>query len=449
MRITSLITLALLLSACDKSIPNARPVYSIQIEQAAAARIDAPVLPLSPMAQVGKKIFFDENLSASGKMSCATCHSPNNAYAPVNALAAQLGGPILSEQGMRAVPTLTYHERTPPFRVMPDSRIDLDDGGTKKAQRLAQKKIIDAQVEQAIRAGKANTVNVVHAETVVPSGGFDWDGRAMSLADQASGPLFDTKEMANTNVKSVLDKLKGAAYADDLIKVFGQDALSQPEAAVRNAYKALAQFQLEDRSFHPYNSKFDFYLAGRVQLSEKEMRGLKLFDDAKKGNCAACHLDKPTKNRLAPVFTDYQFEALAAPRNTELLVNADPHFSDQGLCGPNRKDMAEQEMNCGLFKTPTLRNVATRRAFFHNGVFHSLEDVVRFYVERDTRPEKWYPRGSDGKITLFNDLPLALRDNVDVGDPPFNRHLGEQPALSEPEIKDVVAFLKTLTDGYK
>jgi cytochrome c peroxidase len=112
-----------------------------------------------------------------------------------------------------------------------------------------------------------------------------------------------------------------------------------------------------------------------------------------------------------------------------------------------RKSFAKQQNYCGLFKTPTLRNVAKRQVFFHNGVFHSLDDAVRFYVEREAKPEAWYPKRG-GKIDMYNDLPTALRANVDVADAPFDRKRGETPALDDNEIRDIVAFLKTLTDGY-
>jgi cytochrome c peroxidase len=83
-----------------------------------------------------------------------------------------------------------------------------------------------------------------------------------------------------------------------------------------------------------------------------------------------------------------------------------------------------------------------------NGEVRSLEDAVRFYVERETRPERWYPRRADGTVAMYDDLPAVHRANVDVTDAPFNRR-GEEPALSEEEIRDVVAFLKTLTDNYR
>jgi cytochrome c peroxidase len=70
-------------------------------------------------------------------------------------------------------------------------------------------------------------------------------------------------------------------------------------------------------------------------------------------------------------------------------------------------------------------------------------------VERETRPEKWYPRKADGTVEMYDDLPAVHRVNVDVSDAPFNRRRGEEPALNDQEIEDVVAFLNTLTDGYR
>jgi cytochrome c peroxidase len=101
-----------------------------------------------------------------------------------------------------------------------------------------------------------------------------------------------------------------------------------------------------------------------------------------------------------------------------------------------------------LFRTPSLRNAATRRVFFHNGVFHRLDDVVRFYAERDTRPREWYPRGPGGVTLKFDDLPPQYRGNVERL-APLDRRAGDSPALSEADIKDIVAFLNTLTDGYE
>ena len=60
--------------------------------------------------------------------------------------------------------------------------------------------------------------------------------------------------------------------------------------------------------------------------------------------------------------------------------------------------MQDRPEYCGLFRTPSLRNVALRQTFFHNGVFHSLRDAVAFYVTRETDPGRWYPRNPDGSV---------------------------------------------------
>ena len=135
-------------------------------------------------------------------------------------------------------------------------------------------------------------------------------------------------------------------------------------------------------------------------------------------------------------------------RNDAIAANADPNYFDLGLCGPLRTDFLQRKDYCGLFRTPSLRNVALRRTFFHNGVFHSLDAVLHFYVQRDTDPGKWYRRDATGRIRKFDDLPLQYHGNVNT-DPPFDRKPGDRPALAEAEIQDVIAFLQTLNDGYQ
>lgn len=446
--ILALATLAPLLSACNRRETAHAPVTPAPIA-AAPAPVPAPNMqvlpstppaPLSAMAQLGKKIFFDASLSASGKLSCASCHNPDNAHAPANDLAVQLGGLAMQQQGGRAVPSLRYHEHAPAFSIGPDTKADEDDKST--VQAAAQPGAAGPAVAKA-------TVRATGATELVPQGGFDWDGRALNLTDQAGGPLLAANEMANTSADALLSKLKAAPYAADMQLLFGPAVFTSPNLALGEAYFALALYQREDRSFHPYDSKYDAYLAHKVMLSEQEMRGLSLFKDPKKGNCATCHSEKPSRDgRLPPTFTDYQFEALAAPRNPTILANRDAAYFDLGMCGPWRKDAAKQLNYCGYFKTPSLRNVATRKVFFHNGVFHSLDEVLHFYVERETRPEKWYAHGKDGKPVKYDDLPVGNRANVDVTDAPFDRKVGDTPALSDEEIKDVIAFLMTLNDGY-
>ncbi|MGN5507475.1 hypothetical protein ACLJCO_09730, partial [Campylobacter coli] len=108
-------------------------------------------------------------------------------------------------------------------------------------------------------------------------------------------------------------------------------------------------------------------------------------------------------------------------------------------------ELASRTELCGAFKVPTLRNVATRKAFFHNGRFKTLREALRFYVTRDTQPELWYPV-VNGVVDKFNDLPPAYRANVNTTEVPYNRKPGDAPALSDAEIDDVIAFLGTLND---
>src|ERR1700679_2061600 len=135
-------------------------------------------------------------------MSCATCHDPKNEYAPANSLAVQLGGSRLRVQGVRAVPSLTYLERTPRFMVHLDTAFDPDEGRPLKARRPA------ANVPAT--PVTMDELNALQADQVVPEGGMDWDGRAAVLAEQAGGPLLDAREMANKDGEELLAKIKAA-----------------------------------------------------------------------------------------------------------------------------------------------------------------------------------------------------------------------------------------------
>jgi cytochrome c peroxidase len=280
-----------------------------------------------------------------------------------------------------------------------------------------------------------------------PTGGFGWDGRFDTLKAQAAFPLLASNEMANSSPAQIGAKLERAAYAREFRKLFGERIFEEPSAAYVASLAALERFELDDPSLHPYSSKYDGFLDGTVPLSAQELRGLALFNDPRRGNCASCHPDTKGADGSHPIFTDYQFEALGVPRNPELSANAVAEYYDQGLCGPLRTDQAEHSAYCGLFKTPTLRNVATRRTFFHNGRFHSLREALEFYVRRDTDPKRWYPVGPSGRAAKFDDLPAPVRGNVDVIDEPLTRKEGALPVWSETEIDDVMAFLATLTDA--
>ena len=374
-------------------------------------RYPAAGVALDPAATLGRAIFFDVSLSASGKQSCASCHDPAHAYAPADGRAVQPGGPGMNGFGTRAVPSLRYLQFTPRFsRHLPQPDPDgVEDEG--------------------------------------PAGGFTRDGSAQTLHEQALLPLLNPMEMANAGVDDVAARLRKASYAAQFRQVYGAGVFDRPATAVARATEALEAFETQDPSFRPYTSKFDAAMSGNARFTAQELRGYTLFNDPKKGNCAKCHVDVPGPGGRPAQFTDYGHVAVGVPRNPEIPANRDPRFFDLGLCGPVRKDLAGEPEFCGMFKTPTLRNSASRQVFFHNGRFHTLDEVLRFYSERDTDPAKWYPRVG-GKVVAFDDLPPRYRDNVDRVDEPFTRKRGDKPVFTDAEIADLAAFMKTLDDGW-
>ncbi|WP_343162688.1 cytochrome c peroxidase [Oleiagrimonas sp. C23AA] len=390
------------------------------------------------MAQLGKALFYDPMLSASGKQSCASCHDPAYGYNPPNHQTLQPGGPHLHKLGNRPPPSLAYLYRQRPFSIGPDAgevEVPVDLNTVAAAQR--------GQARATKSAGQLPT-----AVPMVPQGGLFWDGRADSLQRQAYIPMLNPVEMANPSIQAIARKLQRSRYLKQFALLFGPGVAHDPEQLVSEAMFAIGRYQIEDSSIHAFTSKYDAWLEGRARLGPSELRGLQAFNDPNKGNCAACHLSQVGKDGLPPLFTDTQYEALGVPRNRALPLNRDPAFHDLGLCGPYRKDLARQTQYCGMFLTPTLRNVDRRAVFFHNGVYHSLRQVLDFYNLRAVAPQKIYPRIAGGKVAIYNDLPRRFWKNVDTTDAPFNRRRGDKPAMNERDISDIIAFLHTLDDGY-
>jgi cytochrome c peroxidase len=356
---------------------------------------------VSHLARLGEKIFNDPTLSSSGLLSCASCHDKDHAFAGANGLAAPLGGALSVDSGFRNAPALTYLQSTPSFYF--------DSEGT-------------------------------------PTGGFNRDGRAKDFADQAVRPFLTSFEMGNESAAVVVEKLKSAPYVEEFRQFFGPQSLDDVDAAFLDMREALQAFEQEG-PFQLFTSKFDYFLAGKAQLTPQELRGFALFNNPQKGNCAACHPSTRADGK-PPLFTDFTYDNLGVPRNFDIPVNRDPAYFDLGLCGPAREDLTARKDLCGAFKVPSLRNVAITAPYFHNGKFKTLREVVAFYVRRDTNPEEWYPLDANGQPLKFNDLPPEYIKNVNATEAPYNRKRGDEPALSSDEIDDVVAFLQTLTDGY-
>jgi cytochrome c peroxidase len=363
------------------------------------------------LAALGQTLFMDTRLSASGRQSCASCHSPEHHFGPPDGLSVQPGGAAMTQAGVRAVPSLMYLQDVPPF----------------------DEHFVDSEEE-----GDNSTDNG-------PTGGLTWDGRVNRADAQARIPLLDPREMGNPGPDAVVARVRAAPYADTLRRLYGSHIFDNTDQAFQAIVQALAYYQDTPALFFPYSSKFDAVMRGRAHFSDQEARGLRLFSAEDKGNCASCH--RFAAPGTLPVFNDYGLIALGVPRNPAIPANSEPAYFDLGLCGPYRQDLAGHPEDCGLFRSPTLRNVATRKVFFHNGVFHTLRQVVDFYATRDVAPERWYPRGADGSVRKFDDVPARYQANINM-DPPFGGRPGDAAALSPQEIDDVVAFLGTLTDGY-
>lgn len=388
-------------------------VFSIGLSHAEEISRAQVYRQAAAMSLLGKQMFFDPSLSASGKMSCASCHSPEHAFGPADGLAVQAGGVDLHQPGRRAVPSLMYLQDVPQFT---EHYFENED-----------------EADESIDNG--------------PTGGLTWDGRVDRGADQARIPLLSSFEMANRSLDAVVAMVRSATYADEMRRVFGSNLFGNVTQTFAAVLKCLEVFEQDYRTFYPYSSKYDAWLSGRAELTPREARGLAAFKDPQKGNCSHCHISERGLDGTPPQFTDYGLIALGVPRNPTIPANAEPNFYDLGMCGPDRTDMRDHPDYCGRFMTPTLRNVATRHVFFHNGVFHTLREVVVFYAERDTNPAKWYPRASDGNIHKYDDLPARYQSNVNV-EPPFDRQRGDKPALSSTDVEDIIASLQILTDGY-
>jgi len=372
-----LISATLLLSACNDTIVNEFPK-------------DAN---LTDKQLLGKNLFLDSNLSEPAGQSCASCHIPSAGF------------------------------------VDPDSEIPTSRGN------------------DPIRFGSRNTPTAAYA-AFIPAFHFDTteglyiggqfvDGRAATLEEQAQQPFFNVLEMNNPDTETLIKKIRTSAYAGLFRRIYGNDALDNAELALDNIGDAIAQFERTD-FFAPANSKFDAVLAGKARFTAQERRGLIIFDDENKGNCAACH-PSTSSDENPPLFTDFTYDNLGVPSNANnpfLSLNSDlnpegGNFRDQGLgSGDNAAVLvADLAAQSGKFRVPTLRNIAITAPYMHNGVFSTLKEVVDFYNTRDV----------EGGIG--HNINPEIAENVNTDE------LGNL-GLTDQEVLDLIAFLETLTDGF-
>jgi cytochrome c peroxidase len=346
---------------------------------------------LTPQEELGKNLFFDTNLSDPPGQSCATCHDPIVGFtgptSTVNAAGAVYEGAVPGRFGNRKPPTAAYAG---------DSPILYYDGG----------KWV---------------------------GGMFWDGRATGwtlgdpLAEQAQGPFLNPLEQNNASAQVVIEKVLASSYS----RLF-TEVCTEPSSYYECIGRAIAAYE-RSNGVSQFTSKYDYWLKGQAKLTGQEMLGYELFIG--KAQCAACHVE--------PLFTDFTYDNLGVPRNplnpfyTELDWNPDGEgWVDTGLGGFLQAAGYSDEVystEWGKQKVPTLRNVDLRpdhklvKAYAHNGYFKSLLEIVHFYNTRDVPGAGWpEPEVAENVNT------------TELGNLGLNG--GEELAL--------VAFLKTLSDGY-
>jgi cytochrome c peroxidase len=349
--------------------------------------------PTTPQEELGKSLFFDASLSDPAGQSCAACHGADVGYTgpeqTVNASGAVYEGAVPGRFGNRKPPTAAYAGDSP----------------------------------------------VLHYDGEAWVGGMFWDGRATGwvlgdpLAEQAEGPFLNPLEQNNASAQAVIDKVLASDYKELFLEVCTDTDTSARYECIG---RAIAAFERSEE-VSPFTSKYDYWLVGKAKLTGQEQLGLDLFNG--KAGCASCH--------PAPLFTDFTYDNLGVPRNPEnpfydeLDWNPDGEaWVDTGLGGFLKAagyDEAVWGPAWGMQKVPTLRNVDLRpsksfvKAYAHNGYFKSLLDVVHFYNTRDVAWASWPAPEVAANV-----------NTTELGD------LGLNPG----EERAIVAFLKTLSDGY-
>ena len=342
---------------------------------------------LTPQQDLGKQLFFDTGLSEPpGAQACASCHDPLFGFAEPDTNNPVSEGANPGDFGGRNSPSAAYAVFFPDFD---------------------QRKIL---------------------------GGQFWDGRAANVVEQAKGPFLNPVEMANTSKAQVIGKIEQASYAPLFEQICGLNAFvtANVDASYDCMAEAIGAYEGTEE-VNPFSSKFDAWQADQYTLTASEERGRRLFSGSAK--CTHCHPIKGTK-RLPGLGTDFAYHNLGLPKNViiDQLIGV-PQPVDNGV-GVTVVDPKEN----GKFKSPHMRNVELTPPYMHNGVLLDLKQVVHFYNTRDN-------------------LPRVCSDNLDSGfgidcwpapevpDTVSSSFLGDL-SLTDQEENDIVAFLKTFTDGF-
>jgi cytochrome c peroxidase len=377
---------------------------------------------------LGEKLFFDISLSAPEGQSCASCHGPETGWTGKDELVNKTGGVYPGAMAQR------FGNRKP-----------------NSAAYAAQSPLFHAFRENGI---------------VRFAGGNFWDGRATGhklgnpAADQAQGPYLNPVEQNISDAKTLIDKVCKSDYAG-LFKKVGSELWDEENILKSNDTElqygiigiAIAAFENSEK-VSQFSSKFDYYLKGKVNLTDHEKKGLKLFEG--KAKCSSCHTSEVENGASGPLFTDFTYENVGLPKNPlnpwysmdSTFNRAGKDWIDPGLADylksvPQFAMFANE--NYGKHQVPTLRNVDKRptesfvKAYGHNGYFKSLADIVHFYNTRDILPSPGEVADPKPGINCWPKPEVNVNINLtETG------NLG----LNADEESAIVDFLKTLSDGY-
>jgi cytochrome c peroxidase len=374
---------------------------------------------LKPVERLGKLLFFDRRLSEPRGQPCAVCHGPEVGWTGpdlfINLTGSVYEGAVRGRFGNRKPPSSAYATPAPVLHLE------------------------------------------APAEALFVGGNF-WDGRATGeelgnpAADQAQGPFLNPVEQNNPSEAAVVAKVCNGPYASLFRQVYGPSICQDVTLAYDSIALAIAAYE-DSPEVNAFSSKYDAWLAGSATLTRQELWGLELFNG--KGRCSNCHPSQRGPNGEPPLFTDFTYDNLGVPRN---LLNPwywqfqfnplGPFYVDLGL-GEflyTREEWAPYaRANLGKVKVPTLRNVDKRpfpgfvKAYTHNGYFKDLESLVHFYNTRDVLPVCLVEIPGVPGVDCWPVPEVGLNLNTaEVG------NLG----LTLQEERAIVAFLKTLSDGY-
>ncbi|WP_133614066.1 cytochrome-c peroxidase [Dongia mobilis] len=344
--------------------------------------------------ELGAALFADVNLSRNRTQACATCHSPEFAF--TDPRETELGRDVsLGDDGMslgtRNGPSAAYAAMAPAF-------------------------------------GR-NAKGRYH-------GGLFLDGRAADLAAQAAGPPLNPLEMGMASEAEVTTRLReNPAYVQAFTRLFGPEVLDSDRDAFRAMTESIAAFERTE-DFRPFDSRYDRFLRGEVQLTDEEELGRLLFFSNQFTNCHLCHQLRMLGGAELEPFSNFEFHNIGVPANPAFAGSGRKVTVDRGLAENPMVDPADRDKVAGQFKVPSLRNVAVTGPYMHNGVFKDLRTVILFYDKYNNSAPRRQVNPETGRPWDAPEVP----ENLSL------KELETGPALDDQRINALVAFLRTLTD---